>query len=64
VIGAREHEARFWAKVSEGIPVSISVGAAVIQDFEVAEELLARADQLMYRIKLSGRGCAALAGVG
>jgi diguanylate cyclase (GGDEF)-like protein/PAS domain S-box-containing protein len=46
------------------IPVSISVGAALIQDSESPEELFARADELMYRSKLSGRNRASLSKVG
>ena len=38
------------------ISLSISVGAALVRPGETAEELIQRADQLMYRSKASGRG--------
>jgi diguanylate cyclase (GGDEF)-like protein len=46
------------------IPVSVSVGAALIGDLESPEELFARTDELMYQSKWSGRSCASLAAVG
>jgi len=39
-----------------GIPVSISVGAALIGEVESPEELFRRADKLLYASKSSGRG--------
>jgi diguanylate cyclase (GGDEF)-like protein len=43
------------------LPVSISAGAAMVRECETAEELFARADQLMYQSKISSRHGATLA---
>lgn len=48
--------------ISEGhwISLSISVGAALVGADETPEELMQRADRLMYRSKSAGRGCATI----
>ena len=40
------------------ISVSISVGAALYRVGDTAESILQRADELMYRCKAAGKGCA------
>jgi diguanylate cyclase (GGDEF)-like protein/PAS domain S-box-containing protein len=40
------------------IPLSFSIGAALSRPGEAAEEILHRADELMYQSKAAGRGCA------
>jgi diguanylate cyclase (GGDEF)-like protein/PAS domain S-box-containing protein len=40
------------------IRLSISVGAALSRPCDTSEELIRRADELLYRSKTSGRGCA------
>ncbi|MDR3775084.1 MAG: sensor domain-containing diguanylate cyclase [Terracidiphilus sp.] len=42
------------------IGLSISVGAALLRMGESAEEIISRADLLMYRSKTNGRGCATM----
>jgi hypothetical protein len=46
--------------VRDGVCVSLSIstGATLAQPGEAAEELIRRADELMYRSKTSGHGCA------
>lgn len=44
--------------VGQEIPLSVSIGAALSRPGEDAEEILHRADELMYRSKTAGRGCA------
>jgi len=40
------------------IPLSASIGAALARPGENADEIMQRADELMYRSKAAGRGCA------
>jgi GGDEF domain-containing protein len=39
------------------MPISISLGATLARLDETREELIHRADKLMYQSKISGRGC-------
>ena len=49
-----------WSKLTGGKPVTVSVGVAVCQRDESAEQLLARADAALYRAKHEGRNCVRL----
>jgi len=51
------------ASGNERVPLSISVGGAVVRKEDTADTLIKRADELMYRGKAAGRGQAALDGL-
>ncbi|WP_288843839.1 GGDEF domain-containing protein, partial [uncultured Deefgea sp.] len=52
-----------WADLQTGLHVSISLGCAVWQYGESAEQLLARADKALYAAKHGGRNCVRFAEV-
>ncbi|QZA81332.1 GGDEF domain-containing protein [Deefgea piscis] len=52
-----------WADLQTGLCVSISLGCAVWQYGESAEQLLARADKALYAAKHGGRNCVRFAEV-
>ena len=52
-------EAYLWRTVvpSADIQVTVSVGIAIAERGESADDLIARADRLLYQAKADGRNC-------